>query len=466
MNLALNYGADRIWIVNVGDLKPVEFPIDFFLNFARNPKRWPSDKLGEFTRLWAAREFGAAHATEIADLVSTYLKYSGRRKPELLDPRTFSLNDYREADRVVADFHTLIARAEKVQAALPESARAAFFELVLHPAKAYSQVAELYIAAGKNSLYAAQGRASANDYAAQVKALFQADIDLTNYYNHTLLDGKWNHMMDQTHIGYTYWQEPPRNSMPTLKEIQLPVAASMGVAIEGSAAAWPGASEDAVLPAFDTFNRQQRYVDVFNKGTTPFEFTATASAPWIVLSAAKGKVEKEQRLLVSVDWAKAPKGTAQGTVTINDVAVKVSAVNPEAVTRANLQGFVEANGYVSMEAEHYTRKVDTPAAKWERLDDYGKTLSGMTLFPVTAESILPPQAAPCLEYRMYLFSSGKAEVDSVLSPSLNFVPGRGLRFAVSIDDQPPQVVDATAPIAGRDNLPRDWETSVKDSVAT
>ena len=113
MNLALEYGADRIWIVNVGDLKPMEFPIDFFLNFARDPKRWPKEKLGEFTRLWAEREFGGAHAAEIADLVSKTLKYNARRKPELLEPATYSITDYDEADRVVAEYKDVIARAEK-----------------------------------------------------------------------------------------------------------------------------------------------------------------------------------------------------------------------------------------------------------------------------------------------------------------------------------------------------------------
>src|ERR1022692_2808678 len=101
---------------------------------------------------------------------------------------------------------------------------------------------------------ASQGRASTNDLAARTKALFQADADLSAYYNHTLANGKWNHMMDKTHIGYTYWQEPRQNSMPSVKEIELPAAAEMGVAVEGSASAWSGAEGDPVLPAFDVFN--------------------------------------------------------------------------------------------------------------------------------------------------------------------------------------------------------------------
>jgi len=445
MNLALHYGADRIWIVNVGDLKPMEFPIDFFLNFARDPSRWPKENLGEFTRLWAQREFGAEHAAEIADLVSTYLKYSGRRKPELLDPETFSITNYREAERVEADWDSLTARAEKVEAALRAEARPAFFELVLHPIKAYGQVAEMYIAAGRNKLYAAQGRASANDEAARVKALFRADIDLTNYYNHTLLNGKWDHMMDQTHIGYTYWQEPPKNTMPAVKEIEIPEAAAMGVDVEGG--------------TFDIFNKQRRYIDLYNKGKAPFEFTATASAPWIVLSGSKGTVEKQRRLQVSVNWAKAPAGNSQGEIDITGAgsteAVKFTASNPLEAPH----GFVDSDGYVSIEAEHFSKNTPAGAARWEKIPDYGRTLSAMSVFPVDSGSKEPGAGSPSLEYQLYLFHAVTADVNAILGPTQNFVPGRGLRFAMAFDGQPPRIIDTL-----EHNTNRDWEETVKDSV--
>jgi hypothetical protein len=270
-------------------------------------------------------------------------------------------------------------------------------------------------------------------------------------------------MMDQTHIGYTYWQEPRANTMPAVKEIELPAAAAMGVAIEGSAVAWPTAQEEAILPRFDVFNQPRRYIDVFNRGQAPFEFTATASAPWIVLSAARGKVEKEQRLWVSVDWSKAPHGTTSGSVTIasagTPVTVKVHADNPQAPARSTLKGFVQADVYFSIEAEHFSKKVDAGPVRWEKIDDYGRTVSAMTVFPVPAASVTPPQQSPHLEYEMYLFDPAQVEVEAILSPTLNFVPGRGLRYAISFDDQPPQVLDALA-----QNSQRDWETTVKDSV--
>ena len=464
MDLAHRYGANRIWIVNVGDLKPMEFPIEFFLDLARDPRRWPKESISEFARLWAEREFGGAGAPEIAEIVSKYTKYNGRRKPELLEPSTFSLTDYQEADTVAADFKSITAKAEQIYRRLPENARDAFYQLVLYPTKASAVVTELYVTAGKNRLYATQGRASANDLAAQARALFQADAALADYYNHTLAHGKWNHMMDQTHIGYTYWNQPPANMMPAVTEIQVAAGAEMGVAVEGSASAWPGASDEPALPEFDVFNRQSRFIDVFNRGQAAFEFSATASAPWIVVSATRGRIEKEQRIWVSIDWAKAPRGRTEGWVRIarrgaNEVTVKVKAFNPEEPARTSLDGFVEANGYVSIEAEDFTKKIDAGPVRWEKIADYGRTLSSMTVFPATARSVTPPQDSPCLEYRMYLFDPGKVAVEAILAPTLNFVPGRGLRFAISFDDQPPQVIDALA----RNSL-ADWETSVRDSV--
>ena len=91
MNLAVNSGATRIWVVNVGDLKPMEFPIEFFLTMARHADLWNQDNLQDYTRRWAARDFGPEHADEIASLITTYTKYNGRRKPEQLEPDTFSL---------------------------------------------------------------------------------------------------------------------------------------------------------------------------------------------------------------------------------------------------------------------------------------------------------------------------------------------------------------------------------------
>ena len=464
MNLALNYGATRIWVVNVGDLKPMEFPISFFLDMAREPAQFTPGNLQQYTESWAAQQFGPEHAAEIASLLTGYTKLNARRKPEQLEPDTFSLTHFDEADRVFNAWQSLTERAEKINDELPPPWRPAYFELVLYPLKASAIVNELYIVAGRNHLYATQGRVSTNDLAAQARALFAEDAQLSDDYNHKLLDGKWDHMMDQTHIGYTFWNEPPVNAMPAVTQVQPLAGAHIAVASEGSAFAAAGPFPPLTLPAFDNFNRQTRWVDVFNRGDRPFSFTAVPDQPWIHVSPASGEVREDQRLTVAIDWPTAPQGQASGSIAIQQkdgpaVTVRVQAVNPATPSRDSLQGFVEANHYVSINAEHFTAQTSTGSVHWEKLPNFGETLSGMTIFPVTAASLEPPQPAPTLEYKMYLFDRGACTVQAILAPTNNFVPGRGLRYALSFDDQPPRIVDALA-----DNSQKAWDQAVSDGV--
>jgi hypothetical protein len=464
MNLALEYGADRIWVVNVGDLKPMEFPIEFFLSMAHSPKQWGKDNLDDYTRMWAAREFGEEHAAEIATAIEDYTRYNGRRKPEQLEPTTFSLTNYGEADRVDREWRDLSERVDRLATELPEQERASFFELVQYPVDACATVAEMYIAAGRNALDARLGAAKANFDATETRALFARDAALSAAYNHTLLNGRWDHMMDQTHIGYTFWNEPPLNAMPAVTEVQPASGPTMGVAVEGSPFATSRDLGFLALPAFDVFNRQTQFIDAFNRGTAPFEFSASADRPWIKLSETHGSVIKEERLLVSIDWAGVSEGTNDGTITLaqkNGTAfhIRVRAVNPAAPAIDSLQGFIESNHYVSVEAEHFTGQASAGEVHWDKIPGFGETLSGMIVFPVTAPSAEPPQPAPVLEYKMYLFEGGAFNVETILAPTLNFVPGRGLRFAISFDDQQPQMVDAL-----KDNSEKAWEQAVSDGV--
>jgi lysophospholipase L1-like esterase len=465
MSMAKEYGADRVWIVNVGHFKGYELPTEYFLDLAWDTTRWGPDDSDRFARLWAEREFGAAHAADIADIVAKYSKYNARRKPELLAPDTYSLTDYREAETVVADYNALTAKAADIAKTLPADKQEAFYQLVLFPAKASALVNELYLAAGRNALYAAQGRASAGAQATEVRRLFQQFLDLMGRYNGDFAGGKWAHFMDQPVLGYTTWRDPPKNNLDHLKLVEPAVAeaAALGIAVEGAA------SGDAMLPQFDAFNRERHFVDVFNRGKAPLEFAATADEPWIQLSAAGGSLSEDQRLWVSVDWSNVPVGKSTGTLKISGggtgVLVKVEVINPTAVTRDTLDGFVEANGYVSIEPEHYARATAAGANRWLKVSDYGRTLSGMKASaPVDAPSATPGKDSPCLEYRMYLFSTGTADVTAITAPTLNFIPDRGVHYAVSFDDEAPQVVTLVPQGYQARNGNRDWEKSVTDNA--
>lgn len=219
MHLAYEYGVDKIWIVNVGDLKPMEFPISFFLDYAWNPDKWNENNFSDYYTQWSAEQFGKVHSGEIGNIIEKYSQYIARRKPELLSPDTYSLADYDEANRVIDEYKYLANEAEKINNELPPAYKDAYFELILFPVKAFVNLNELYVAVAKNRWFASKNNNAANKYADETKRLYINDSLLSVQYNKKNANGKWNHMMDQTHIGYTYWQEPRFNKMPEVKYI-------------------------------------------------------------------------------------------------------------------------------------------------------------------------------------------------------------------------------------------------------
>jgi hypothetical protein len=379
----------------------------------------------------------------------------------------------------------LLARAERIGKTLPANAKDAYYELVLHPIEAASNLNDLYVTVARNRMYAQQGRASTNDLADRARKLFDRDAEISLYFNTQLAGGKWSHMMDQTHIGYTYWQEPPRNTMPRVDVIQLPRNADMGVAVVEQnrlpvtgRGGFPGGGSppggfggrggEVALPTFDPYQRQTFHVDVYNKGQTSFEFDAQTGESWVMVTPNRGTVSKEQRVAVSVDWTRAPAGEHKVPITFtgpNNTRSVVQAVvfNPATPTRDSFRGFIEGNGYVSIEAEHYTGAAggSNGEIRWQRIPDLGRTLSGMAPMPVTARPQTPGDiVSPRLEYPVFLFDSGGMKVNVYLSPTLNFSGSKdGLRYAISFDNDAPQIVNVHA-----DSSNRAWEKIVADNI--
>ncbi len=372
MHLAYEYGVDKIWIVNVGDLKPMEFPISFFLEYAWNTQKWNENNLKDYYTNWASQQFGNTYAKEIGEIIKKYSQYNARKKPELLSPETYSLANYNEADNVVNDYNKLADEAEKINQQLPAEYKDAFFELVLHPVKASANLNELYVTVAKNRLFYSQRAAAANKLADRAKQLYLNDSLISSQYNHTIANGKWNHMMDQTHIGYTYWQQPPINKIPEVKYVP----------------------KDSII-------EQGIKVDVRN-----------ITAENLIPKSLKGNF------------------------------------------------FYEKDGYVSIQAEHFTKAINTSNIHWKVIPDIGRDGSGITTFPVTASAQIPNTNSPHVEYDLFVYDSGKATINAYFSPTLNFHNDEGLKYAVSIDDELPQIIS----INKEDNNVRTWEGWVANNI--
>jgi hypothetical protein len=444
LNLAYQSGIDRIWIINVGDLKPKELPIDFIMHFAWNPDAYPADKVWDYTVNWAESIFGKEHAEEIADIVSKYSKYNLLRKAEVQSPRIFSIVNHNEADQMLELWHEMVAKAEALEPKIAPEAKDTYYQLVLYPTKASAGVAEMYISVGKNQLYANQGRVSANDYAQRARDLFDLDKKLSEYYSGEMSNGKWEKMMSDIHIGYTSWQMPRENKLPEMKVVTPLAEPTMGVAIEGSEGAWPGTQENPKLPVYDMLKEKSYYIDVFNRGIGSFGFEAKATKPWIKLSKKKGEVTKDVRLMVDVDWKKLPGGKSEGSVEIKNgnelVSVSISALKT-ALPKIEEPYFGNFTGEFTIPAEKFNANVPGKDAKWIVLPDLGKGKACMGIYPVTAPSANAADGAK-LEYKILLPNKGKATFCMGILPTQDVYPQRGLRIAVALDGGEPQALDA------------------------
>ncbi|HSU28008.1 MAG TPA: glycosyl hydrolase 115 family protein, partial [Chitinophagaceae bacterium] len=372
MHLAWEHHVRQIWIVNVGDLKPMEFPISFFLDYAWAPDKIGVDDIAKYTENWAANQFGNKNAKEIADILSKYAKYNGRRKPELLDANTYSYDNYNEAIRVTKDYSDLLVKAEKINKSLPAEYKDAYFQLVLHPVKACANLQEMYTRVAINRQFATKKLITANEEAEKVKKLYLQDSLISLEYN-SIAGGKWNHMMDQAHIGYTYWQQPPKQKMPELRYI----------------------SPDSALP--------------------------------LTLSIDTMALFKNAALTVT---------TGPGNV------------------------FAEIDGYVSISAPHYSKAVNTEHIQWKILPDLGRTGSAISTFPVTAVRQSPIAGSPELQYQFYSNDTGVIKLHAYFSPTLNINNDEGLQYAVSIDNEKPQIIS----INKEDNNPRAWEKWIANNI--
>jgi hypothetical protein len=462
MKLSYAHGIDKLWVVNVGDLKPMELPIQFFLNLAWDPDAMGTEELDAYPGHWAAQQFGEEHAEETAHYLRQYTKFNGRRKPELIAPDTYSLTNYNEAERVVNEYDELAKNARLLYENIPAEQKDAFYQLVLFPVEACANLNKLYHVAAKNRMYASQKRTLTNVMADSVELLFKKDQEMADFYHTQLADGKWKHMMSQNHIGYTYWQQPEQNNMPETERIKNTNSGEMGVAVEGSENWWPNVATGLELPMFYEIGKNSAFIELFNRGTAPFHYELVASELWIILDETEGKIETQKRIIVSADWKKMEPGKNKGTISIRNgsksVTVSVEAEKFGAEELQKIQGFVEANGYISIEAEHFSEKNQTDNVEWIVIPDLGRTGSSVTVSPVTAESREPGDELS-IEYPVHLRDTGEVTIHAFFAPTLNYTGGEGFRYAVGFDAEEPAVVNIH-----EGETHADWQSWVANNV--
>ena len=271
------------------------------------------------------------------------------------------------------------------------------------------------IAAGRNRYFARQGRASTNAEASRTRELFKQDQALSDYYNKQLAGGKWNHLMDQPHLGQFTWEPPRINSMPAVSEVLPADTDNYGVAIEGDVSAWPDHFGDAVLPPSSP-----------STGSAPMSRSSRRGLGRSVLDRGRQTLDRahedtaprlDRRFWVEIDWEKAPTGASAGTISVKGkrgtVNVKVLATKASEEQAREARGrFASLVGPIAIAAPTAARNVEVGGVRWGEIPDYGRGASAMSIFPVTAESVQPPDPAPRLEYPVFPAARGLIRGDA------------------------------------------------------
>lgn len=447
MSMAYDYGVRDIWIVNVGDLKPMEFPISYFMDLAYDFETWGVNGLNktrEYTKKWAVKQFGGAvgeaAAYEIESILTDYTKMTGSRKPEVTFASTYSYINYNEGQRILEKAIDLESRAKEYYEKMPEVYKDSYYELVYYPVVAAENVIKMQMYAGLNNLYYKRNSVLANVYAELVEECKAKDIDMQNYYNNTMADGKWKGMMSSPHIGYREWA-PDSWSYPETYKVTPENGGCMIVDVAGTEKHY--CSGTAVLPVFTNLGKESYSITISNGGNTEFSYSVETSSDWIKVDNMKGSIVTGRTIGVSIDWDKVS-NTSTGFITISGAGKMVQVnVTAEVIDINGLpkMTFVEAHDFVSIEAEHVSSNISKANVQWKVLENYGRTLSSVKMFPTTI-SFEKLEDAPCLEYTIRLNDTCEYALTTYIAPTNNLQEKSRLKYAVAFDGQTPVIADA------------------------
>ncbi len=500
MYKAYQLNARNMWVLNCGDIKPLEYNIELFMDMA-----WDMDAfmgtldVQNHLKEWTGQLFGVENQDKLTHLLLDYYRLCFIRRPEFMawsqtepvtKPKETGLTQIRYGDELserLRDWEKLSREVEKLKEKIPANHQDAFYEMVYYPVSGASLMNQKWLFHYKNKWAAQQGRNSAKEYARRSAKAYEQIETETEYFNTELVNGKWKHIMDMAPRNLPVFSEPSF-SLPAKQK-----NTGLGLALEGYEMEVnkdiPNAHSD-VLPVLNSFLKDSVYVDVFLKGEGEINWKAVPKADWINLSVTSGKIttqQAEKRLWVNIDWNKVPKAKdtrepplghdyqlIPPSFKVNSsidfvtedttISIGVSVFNPDIQKLDGFNGFVEGNGYVSINAENFTKAKAGEDASWEIFRGLGYSGNVVSALPYNAKSLNDlseiKNQSPVLEYDFYTFNSGAAEVRVQAIPTHSFYEGRNVRCAVAIDENEPVIIDFKT--VGRSE---EWKQNVLKNAA-
>lgn len=457
---AYDMTADRIWLLNAGDIKSCEFAVDFFLAMAFDIDAFDFERAADYRTEWLCSMLGDDNCEIYRDVCDAFYRLAFSRRPEFMGwgyqwatdahgrerntDTDFSLTNYREVDNRLKEYRRIGAIMDSLLAATSDKrANACLYQALYYPVKGCELLNRMILDGQRNRRYAVQNRASAASYAASAKECHDSLDVITKGYN-SLLDGKWNHIMTMKQgFAAAYFE------LPKLYDADLVHGQSLGIAVEQEDGI-SGRNSYHILPTFSNYIRQSYYIDIFDKGTKPVKWNARASEKWLYLSDVSGL--SDARVEVSVDWDKVPSGdNVSGYIDItadngDTERVLVSVFNPVSPSLSEVDSiYVEQNGYISIDAAGFHRKKENDEIRMSIIPYMGfENFAVQMGNPVNAPQRTAGRNTPRLEYDIYTFDQGAVDVYTYVLPTFTLSNDRGYagheatnsetKYGVCIDD--------------------------------
>jgi hypothetical protein len=475
--MAYDYGIRDVWIVNVGDLKFNEVPLAYFMELAYDFEKWGTNSpnsIDEYTGIWVEKTFplaGAETRGKIAYVLHSYIRMNAMRRAEALNAGIYHPCHYLEADRMLALACDIEKANEEVYSALTGNEKDAYYSMIYFPAKASVNLLRMHLYAGKNQHYAKQGKKIANNYFALVTECIEKDRALHKEFA-SFKGGKWKGMELEQHIGFVKWNED-NYRYPLRVHVEPAYKPRLVVSRKDREEIYTknyGRPMTVLVDDFLYAGSGEVVIEIANDGTGSlgYEIKPEKEYGWLEISSLKGTVEFQEEIILRCNRQKLTGEIQNARLLIKGkefgetVAVEVKAKNTAAQDLPPMT-FLENNGVIVMEANHFCGKKDTPAAGFIELKNHGRSGAGMKVFPTTAD-FCERDEKPSLTYRFLIEESGNYTAEIWMTPANSVQNKRPLRFMLTALGAQQVIIVVPADFLAGSFSDKRWSGGVLDQV--
>ncbi|WMT40916.1 glycosyl hydrolase 115 family protein [Paenibacillus sp. D2_2] len=459
MTMAYDFGIRDLWIVNVGDISTQEFPLSYFLDLAYDFEQWGTDALNKtdlYTKQWIQQQFAGVFNEDdmekIFELLTGYTKMAHIRRPEHMNSDVYHPVNYKETDHLLNQIDYLLDLANELYKTVDEGKLPSYFALIYYPTVGNLNLQKMWLLTSKNHYKAKLGEMEANKLAEQIRQCMKKDKELVDLY-HVMDDGRWYGMGLSEHIGFTRWNEDEARN-PILMHVIPANKPRLVVAIDGTTQRSEGSAwhiNKLYMNDFLQPDVEEASFTISSISDLTAEYKITCDHPWLTCSKTSGSLDGKEQT-TNVIHVKVDRGTindeTEGHILIEMPLGRctiVVNVPKDDLSKLPHMTFIETNGYISIEAEHYALNQEAiqpngNASKFEVIEGYGKTLSAVKAYPTT-EYFTAGKDAPYLEYHFAVEEGGLYEVELYMQPS-NPVTKQGSLFCgVQVNEEAISIVN-------------------------